>query len=235
MTPERAIRLERIGFNWSPKDPSSALWDIRFLEVVQFAAKHGHARVPSNFQENPNLSEWVSSQRQEYKLRKRGLASQLTSKQIDLLTNVGFVFDEAEQDSQEAEEKGKCNSPIYLSSERAAISHPMESVRQRDRPITLHTANNLSWLKGRAPLMTKANQEASMNLLRMQPNQTYSDSFSMKVMSETGSPVGLEISYDKQAHIHDIQMKAQMQLQALRSLLALSKERQSYTNHASKL
>jgi hypothetical protein len=44
-------------------------------------------------QENVQLSNWVSTQRQEYKLLRKGRSSRLTKDRIKLLDNIGFVWE----------------------------------------------------------------------------------------------------------------------------------------------
>ena len=55
--------------------------------------KYGHAQVPIGWEENSQLSNWVSTQRQEYKLLRKGRSSRLTNDRIKLLDNIGFVWE----------------------------------------------------------------------------------------------------------------------------------------------
>lgn len=43
MTPERAERLEEIGFQWSTKDPRHVPWEKRYSELVDFAVSGAFA------------------------------------------------------------------------------------------------------------------------------------------------------------------------------------------------
>lgn len=60
MTPERARRLEDVGFQWSTKDPRHVPWEQRFSELEGFVKRFGHAQVPIGWNENVKLSNWVS-------------------------------------------------------------------------------------------------------------------------------------------------------------------------------
>ena len=41
MTPDRAQRLESLGFIWATKDPRHVPWDQRLQELVAFKKKYG--------------------------------------------------------------------------------------------------------------------------------------------------------------------------------------------------
>jgi len=76
MTPERAQKLVDIGFKWSTKDPRHVPWEHRYAELVAFQVsvtalrfysnslqeKYGHSQVPIGWEENVQLSNWVSTQ-----------------------------------------------------------------------------------------------------------------------------------------------------------------------------
>lgn len=68
-------------------------WDAQFQELLTFKQERGHCGVPHTFDENPMLSRWVKRQRYQYKLREEGKASTITANRIQLLENVGFVWD----------------------------------------------------------------------------------------------------------------------------------------------
>ncbi|KAL7557493.1 hypothetical protein ACA910_019339 [Epithemia clementina (nom. ined.)] len=93
MTEERIARLEAIGFQWSTKDPRHVPWQHRYDQLVAFKERFGHSQVPIGWEENVQLSNWVSTQRQEYKLMQKGRSSRLTSQRIDLLDKVSFVWE----------------------------------------------------------------------------------------------------------------------------------------------
>lgn len=93
MTPERASRLQQIGFEWATHDPRAVPWDVRYSELLQFVRKNGHAQVPMRMKNNIGLSNWVSTQRQEYKLLRKGIPSRLSKRRIQLLDDLGFVWE----------------------------------------------------------------------------------------------------------------------------------------------
>ena len=59
----RVKKLQNIRFEWVVKPD---MWDKRFAALRQFVKKHGHARVPQEFADDPVLGKWVSRQRAAY-------------------------------------------------------------------------------------------------------------------------------------------------------------------------
>lgn len=93
MTPERAAQLEAIGFVWATTDPRHIPWQNRFEELCRFREQHGHCLVPIGYKKNIQLSNWVSTQRQEYKLLIDGRPSRLTDERIKKLSDIGFIWE----------------------------------------------------------------------------------------------------------------------------------------------
>jgi Helicase associated domain. len=62
----------------------------RYLELVEFKEKNGHARVPSN---DKNLGVWVGTQRKQYRLKQKGLLSHMTDERIEMLDKIGFIWE----------------------------------------------------------------------------------------------------------------------------------------------
>jgi len=93
MTPDRERRLIAIGFEWSAENPRCVPWEVRFIELLEFVVENSHAQVPIKWERNIKLSNWVSAQRQEYKSKQKGRYSRLTQDRIELLNNIGFVWE----------------------------------------------------------------------------------------------------------------------------------------------
>ncbi len=68
-------------------------WEQRFNELLNFKKKHGNCLVPVSYEENPQLANWVSTQRQEWKSYSAKRPSRLTDEKVSLLNNVGFVWE----------------------------------------------------------------------------------------------------------------------------------------------
>ncbi len=73
--------LNKLGFNWSPCD---AIWNNRFSELMRFKNKYGYCSVPSRFNDNIPLANWVSTVRRSYK---KGI---LELNKVQELNKLGF-------------------------------------------------------------------------------------------------------------------------------------------------
>lgn len=89
----RIQKLEQIGFVWSAKNLKHLSWDDRFQQLVDYKRKHGNCLVPVGYSENIQLANWVSTQRQEYKLWKVGKLSRLDDDKVQRLNEFQFIFE----------------------------------------------------------------------------------------------------------------------------------------------
>jgi hypothetical protein len=126
MSPERAKILEDIGFVWSTTDPRRVPWTIRLSQLVEFKQLYGHCLVPIKYPANPQLSNWVSAQRQEYKLVQGGRPSnRLTDEKVKALDELGFVW-EAQRGGprrkQEMISQPRSESPVPVDAQGASNS-----------------------------------------------------------------------------------------------------------------
>lgn len=103
-------------------------WTIRYKELLSFHHLHGHAAVPHTYPANPQLARWVKRQRRQFKLRKDKRQSTMTTERLDLLTNVGFVWDSHDVNWREKldgleayrREYGNCNVPSNFRDKKLA-------------------------------------------------------------------------------------------------------------------
>ena len=91
MTQERIERLESIAFEW---DPLSAEWGTKFNELVAYKDAHGGScNVPRRYAENPQLGNWVSYQRTQYKkFQQDPSTSFMTQERIEWLESIAFEW-----------------------------------------------------------------------------------------------------------------------------------------------
>mmetsp|Transcript_12495 Transcript_12495/g.18341 ORF Transcript_12495/g.18341 Transcript_12495/m.18341 type:complete len:321 (-) Transcript_12495:72-1034(-) len=68
-------------------------WQDHFEDLLKFKAENGHCLVPHTFPEKPSLARWVKRQRYQYKLMQLGKSSSMSSRRINTLENIGFVWD----------------------------------------------------------------------------------------------------------------------------------------------
>jgi len=87
MTAERIRLLNDIDFVW---DHFAYIWQCRYQELVDFVEQHGHTLVPTC--KTDPLWLWVQVQRAEYRKYQRGETSQMTQERMDLLNQIGFVW-----------------------------------------------------------------------------------------------------------------------------------------------
>lgn len=72
---------------------SSKRWKERYCDLVQYQNRFGHCCVPSQWQQNPPLAQWVKRQRYQLKLRKEGQHSTMSKERESALNKLGFVWD----------------------------------------------------------------------------------------------------------------------------------------------
>lgn len=86
----RKARLNAIGFNLTApnipnrKKENSIIWHDKFEELQQYRSKNGNCKVPTLYEENQPLADWVQRQRAQYKL------SALSEERINMLNGIGF-------------------------------------------------------------------------------------------------------------------------------------------------
>ncbi len=65
---------------------------MRYQQLVEYKSRFGDCRVPMGFEENVQLANWVSTQRQEWRSEKAGRSSRLTLEKIKMLDDIGFTW-----------------------------------------------------------------------------------------------------------------------------------------------
>ena len=107
LSKERIDALVDIGFVW---DAREAAWRLRFEELKAYKQGNGHCNVPRR---EGKLGEWVVSQ---HKIYNKG---NLSKERIDVLVDIGFVWDPLEfawrlrfeELKAYKQENGHCNVP----------------------------------------------------------------------------------------------------------------------------
>jgi hypothetical protein len=88
LTEERRAKLEAMGFIW---DSHKAVWEEKYKALWSFRAKHGHANVPSKYNDK-QLAIWVKYQRRQHKLFLKGERSAMNMERVHKLKSVDFVW-----------------------------------------------------------------------------------------------------------------------------------------------
>ena len=95
-------------------------WALRFKDLQVFKKIPGHCLVPHRYEENVALARWVKRQRYQYKLYlDQDPTSTMTSKRVQILEEIGFVWDSQaclwaqkyEELQQYQAKHGHCNIP----------------------------------------------------------------------------------------------------------------------------
>jgi hypothetical protein len=90
MTTFRIQELESLGFEW---DCHGITWEHYMIELANYRKIHGHCNVPKRFSENTKLGQWVSKQRNNYRLHLEVKTSSMTTFRIQELESLGFEWD----------------------------------------------------------------------------------------------------------------------------------------------
>lgn len=90
MSQRQVLELESLGFVWSLVD--QVPWEDRFREMQTFKVKHGDCNVPRNYPDNPQLGQWISTQRVQFRLLAEGKRTAMTLDRAQLLESEGFIW-----------------------------------------------------------------------------------------------------------------------------------------------
>jgi hypothetical protein len=91
MTEERIRELESVGFEWgTSKTDLTSMWSVRFQQLCEFKVQFGHCVVPRQYTVHPKLGQWVSAQRNSYRLYQEGKPSHMSAERIRELESVEF-------------------------------------------------------------------------------------------------------------------------------------------------
>ncbi|KAL7498301.1 hypothetical protein ACHAWT_008679 [Skeletonema menzelii] len=102
---DRYEKLKAMGFDFGGPSQVRMSWDNQFQAIVDFKVKHGHLKIPTNYEANPSLYFWIGTQRQSYKHGK------LSEERIHKLTELGLDLE-----IQQSRERPKGKSgPAFLS------------------------------------------------------------------------------------------------------------------------
>eukprot|EP00804_Cyclotella_cryptica_P031119 CCRYP_011732-RA/>CCRYP_011732-RA protein AED:0.03 eAED:0.03 QI:459/1/1/1/0.66/0.5/4/77/1122 len=110
LCPEKINALKGIGFEFDARD---AKWLQKLDVLLHYKKKHGDFFVPSNYPDDPTLSNWVASQRQQYKLYKKGSKSHMTERRLKILTEAGFPFSSKEVIQKRKEEATQQDIDVF--------------------------------------------------------------------------------------------------------------------------
>jgi hypothetical protein len=82
--------LNSIGFDWTTGDNKN--WNVHFRDLLAYLQEHGDCNPPQADPRNPELARWVSEQRNDYVLRRRGEMTSLTPLREAKRDAIGFTW-----------------------------------------------------------------------------------------------------------------------------------------------
>jgi len=95
MTPHRVKILNYIGFVWDASGVgrrNDEGWMRNFEELMEYKEKHGDCLVPRMYEGNRNLGNWVHTQRQVYRNKRKAKTTRMTEEHQHKLDEIGFVW-----------------------------------------------------------------------------------------------------------------------------------------------
>ncbi len=95
LSAEQIARLDTLGFIWSPKEASVALWKQRVAELKAYIATHGDSNVPLVYLPNQEFANWWRNTRSS---RNTGKLNKQKERELDALS-VTWSLEEAKWNS----------------------------------------------------------------------------------------------------------------------------------------
>lgn len=92
LTHERIKLLDGIDFMWSTKNIQ---WNKQYNNLCEHKKKHGHLIIDAS--KYPKLSDFLHSQRKQYKKYSQGMKCQLTKERVDKLNALGVIWNVVER------------------------------------------------------------------------------------------------------------------------------------------
>jgi hypothetical protein len=86
--PYKIHALNRLGFQWQPREND---WMKNYENLKEYMAREGRGKMPTRRKDS--LGVWCDGQINAYNKYKKGDAAYITQKKIDLLNEIGFVWD----------------------------------------------------------------------------------------------------------------------------------------------
>merc|ERR1712159_944219 len=91
MSTERVSLLNSIGFEWGPPKRD---WSEMYLRLVAYKSVHSNTKVPTIYDQDPQLGNWVHNQRVAYN------ANKISDERAGLLNSIGFDWGSPRQGPQ---------------------------------------------------------------------------------------------------------------------------------------
>lgn len=105
---QQVEKLLSIGFEFEPRGARKDSWEQRISQLRRFKEKNGHCNVREDDDTYVGLGKWVSYIRRVYRLAKAGRPprNRLTEEKIEILKDLGFVFELREEQMMQRFKEG---------------------------------------------------------------------------------------------------------------------------------
>jgi hypothetical protein len=87
LSADRKTLLDELGFDWNVR---KSTWEKMIVELTRFKQRFSHCNVPAGWVENPDLGQWMQTQ------RRLNYEGKLSSERKALLAELGFVWNARE-------------------------------------------------------------------------------------------------------------------------------------------
>jgi hypothetical protein len=115
-------RLESIGMvdditTGDANEGNEQTWYDMYNQLLEFKQKHGHVKVPQQYNENPKLGRWVSDQRSNYREYKRSNGQKGYPERMKRLESIRLVDDISTEDAKRCSKNSRWDEMFNLLSE----------------------------------------------------------------------------------------------------------------------
>jgi glycerol-3-phosphate cytidylyltransferase-like family protein len=135
--PERMKCLESIGLvdditTGYAKDDVKEHWYGMYNQLLEFKQKHGHVKVPQQYNENKKLGAWVNNWRGNYREYKRSNGQKGDPERMKHLESIGLVDDiiRKHEDKMKDCADNKVFAPIIVSSMSPILSSNTQNITE---------------------------------------------------------------------------------------------------------
>jgi len=167
LSQDKIDKLKGIGFEFDARD---AKWLQKFDVLSKYKQRHGDFLVPSNYQEDLSLSNWVANQRAQYNLYMKGSKSHLTERRLKILTDAGFPFSASEDNQQQGKNE---NEKIQQQEDKVKFDTKPWIEKYKELLLHIATHGSLDSLQASNPLLAEweASQRASTSSTTASSNE----------------------------------------------------------------
>jgi hypothetical protein len=145
-------------------------WQRRIKQLKKYVEQHGNCSIPSKYEHNQGLANWVTKQRIRYNFLKQGKTSKLTDEQVTELEDIGLSWEAVEPNNVqtkanhvESNNKIEANNNVESNTNKTNVNNEIEI----ENNVTAN--NNVEATKIEASNNVEANK-IETNAVEKEPN-----------------------------------------------------------------